>query len=426
MRTFLLATGLLLAGAAHAGDTLELARCWALGRENYPLAGQGDLLDEALKIQLKSLTLTSYFPRVSIVGEASYQSEVTDIGDVLPAGFQAAIDPLPKDHYRVGVNVQQTLFDANKSASGKAVERLNTAESRQMNEADMHALKQQIQQVYFTALAQQCYRETFVLALETLSERLAFMQSAVKNGLRTSRDLSLLEVEKLKAEKQIAEAESNRQACLKALEMLTGTTFPAATLLKLPDVPAAEMPQADNRRVEMAAFDTRVERLMATKKALATEMLPKVSAFGNLYYGRPGYNMLATDFKPFYMVGLRLSWIPWDGSVIKKEQQRLDIQAKMMDNRKAAFDESVHTAAWNMHYEVVKQAELLEHDLQIALLHRQISAESASRLRNGDITTSDYIADLNAEIAAHLSVERTKIQLVGARLSYLLILGLEQ
>jgi outer membrane protein TolC len=424
MKTLFLISGLLLAGAVYAGDTLELSQCWALGRENYPLAKQGALLDEALKIRLQSLTMAGYFPRLNIVGEASYQSEVTDIGSALPAGFPIAIDPLPKDHYKVGIDIRQPLFDANKSAASKAIERLNTAESKQMNEADLHALKQQIQQVYFAALAQQSYRETFLLALETLNERIAFMQSAVKNGLGTSRDLNLLEVEKLKTEKQIAETEANRQACLKALEILTGTALPAATLFKLPETPAAELLPATNRRMEMEAFDTRIERLMATKKVLATEMLPSVSAFGNFYYGQPGYDMLATGFKPFYMVGLRFSWVPWDGNVIRKEKKNLDIQAKIMDNQKAAFDESIRTAAWNAYYEAGKQAEMLKHDLQIVALHRQISAESASRLRNGAITTSDYIADLNAETAARINVERTKIQLAGARLNYMLILGL--
>jgi outer membrane protein TolC len=425
MKTLFLISGLLLAGAVYAGDTLELSQCWALGRENYPLAKQGALLDEALKIRLTSLGMAGYFPRLSVVGEASYQSETTDIGSALPAGLSLAVEPLPKDHYKVGLDIQQPLFDANKSAANKAIERLNTAESKQMNEADLHALKQQIQQVYFTALAQQSYRETFRLALETLNERIIFMQSAVRNGLGTLRDLNLLEVEKLKTEKQIAETEANRQACLKVLEILTGTTFPAATSFKLPETPVAEMRHVANRRVEMEAFDTRIERLMATKKTLTTEMLPKVSAFGNIYYGRPGYNMLASDFKPFYMVGLRFSWVPWDGNVVKKEKKNLDIQAKIMDNQKAVFDETVRTAAWKAYYEISKYAEMLKHDLQIVALHRQISAESASRLRNGTITTSDYLADLNAETAARISVERTTIQLAGARLNYLLILGLE-
>jgi outer membrane protein TolC len=427
MKTLLLLAGLLLAGAAQAGDTLALAQCWALGRDNYPLAKQGALLDEALRIRLQSLTLASYFPRLNIVGEASYQSDVTNIGSALPAGIlPITIDPLSKDHYRVGLDVQQTLFDANKSAANKAVERLHTAESKQMNEADLHSLKQQIQQVYFAALAQQSFRETFLLALETLNERIAFMQSAVKNGVSTLRDLSLLEVERLKMEKQIAETEANRQACLKVLEILTGATLSAGTVFKLPETPAAETRPAENKRMEMEAFDTRIARLMASKKVLNTGLLPKVSAFGNVFYGRPGYNMLSNDFEPFYMVGLRFSWVPWDGNVIRKEKKSLDIQAQLMHHQKAAFDETVRTAAWNAYYETGKHAEMLKHDLQIAALHRQISAESASRLRNGTITTSDYIADLNAETTARLNVERTRIQLAGARLNYLLILGLEQ
>jgi outer membrane protein TolC len=412
-----------LALTLQAGDTLTLTQCWALGRDNYPLAKQGALIDESLKVRLRSLDVASYFPRLNIVGEASYQSDVPNIGEALPAGLPVNISPLSKDHYKVGIEVQQTIFDARKSATNKAVERLNSTESRQLNEADLHTLKQQIQQIYFTALTQQSYKATFELALGTLNERIAYVRTAVLHGASTSRDLNLLEVEKLNVEKQIAETEANRQACLKVLEILTGTEFPTNTALKLPDTPFVENMPTENKRAEMAAFDTRMARLMATKGILTTEMLPKILAFGNVYYGRPSYNMLSNDFEPFYMVGLRFTWIPWDGNAIKKEKKNLDIQAKIMANQKAAFDETVRTAAWNAYYEIGKQAALLKHDVQIVELRKNITAESASQLRNGVLTTSDYIADLNAETNARLSVERTKIQLVGAQLNYLLTLG---
>jgi hypothetical protein len=61
--------------------------------------------------------------------------------------------------------------------------------------------------------------------------------------------------------------------------------------------------------------------------------------------------------------------------------------------------------------------------VEIAQLRQAITQESAAQWDNGTITVSDYIADLNAETQARISIEITKIQLIKAQLDYLITLG---
>ena len=408
-----------------AGDTLYLQKCWELGAEYYPLSKQDVLFDQALDARLATIALKSYFPRLTVRGEASYQSDVPWIGDALPAGTGFNIEKPSKDQYRAVIDIQQTLYDANRSRSAKAMERLNTQEEKQQNAVEMHALKQQIQRVYFTGLLQQCYNEILQLTLSTLNERIRIARSTTENGVTTQRDLRLLEVEKLKTEKQVSEAKNNQEACIKMLEELTGEKFMPDVILALPNVRPLGEEGLENRRIEMDIFDTRIEKTIANKDVLNAETLPQVNLFGNLGYGRPGYNMLSNKLEPLYLFGLRVSWVPWDGNAIKKEKKNMEIQAQILANRKAAFDDNVRASAWEKLYDIRKQENLLQQDLAIVDLRNKITGESASQLDNGTLTTSDYITDLNAETIARLNAESTKIQLIKARIDYQLELGIE-
>ena len=424
LKFFVVLISLTIVNILQAVDTLELNTCKMLAREYYPLAKQKGLYGESLALTLKSLSTASYFPKFNVAGEASYQSEVTRFPGELPIGL--GIEPLSKDQYRATLNVQQTIFDGNRSHAGKAIERLNIQELEQMNEADMLNVEQQVQQIYFNGLLQQKAGENLLLTKHVLEERIRHARSALRNGVMLQRNLNLLEVQLRTVEKQIAEAALNQQSCVSMLALITGADFDENSAFTLPPVAPVPDGEPDNRRPEMQAFDTRINRFEANKNMLNTQLTPTVQLYGTVGYGRPGLNMLSNRFDPFYIVGLRLNWTPWDGNLIQQQKKNLDIQSKITANQKAAFDTNIRTQARQKRYDIQKQEELLKQDLEIATLRRTITKESASQLDNGAITTSDYIADLNAETQARISVEITKIQLIKAQLDYLILLNVKR
>ena len=423
-KPILILVSLLTTVGLPAADTLQLSACKTLAREYYPLAKQKGLYGESLALTLKSLSTASYFPKFTIAGDAFYQSEVTHLPLALPINL--GIEPLSKDQYRATLNIQQTIFDGNRSHAGKAVERLNVQELEQMNEADMLNVEQQVQQLYFNGLLQQKAKENLLLTKGVLEERIRQAQSALRNGIILQRDLNLLEVQLRTVEKQIAEAILNQESCVKILALITGADLNENSAFVMPAVAPVSDKEPDNRRPEMQAFDTRISRFEANKNVLNTQLTPTVLLYGTLGYGRPGLNMLSNSFDPFYIIGIRLNWTPWDGNLIQKQKKNLAIQAKITANQKAAFDTNVRTLAQQKRSDMQKQEELLKQDAEIAELHRKITKESASQLDNGVITTADYIADLNAETQARIAVEMTKIQLVKAQLDYLIILNVKR
>ena len=408
---------------AQAGDTLSLAHCWALGEAASPLAGNAPLLEEALALKIKTLD-ANYYPRLSVTAQASYQSDVTAL-DLSALPLPVDIASPAKDQYKIAVEVQQTVYDAGQTKHSKRMEEWTAQEALWLNKADRHDRKRQIQQVYFAGLLYQSQQKIAALLIETLQQHIVQAASAAANGVLQPRDLHLLEVEKLNAEQQLTEATYYFTACLKVLEQLTQAVFPETTVLAIPETANVTEASMTHRRAEWNALEARRERLLAAKSLLSAEITPRVGLFGQAGYGRPGLNMLSDRFDPYYMVGFRLSWTPWNWGATQKSKKIQDVQAKMIGNQQAAFDEGVRAQAWNSRYEIAKQEQLLRQDVQLIALRRQITQESASQMMHGVLTAGDYIADLNAEMIARVNHEIHLVRLAKAGVELLLVMNYE-
>jgi outer membrane protein TolC len=424
MKKILLLTLLCLAAlVVQAGDTLSLARCWELGEAAFPVAGNTPLLEEALALKIKTLQ-TNYYPHVSVTAQASYQSEVTSL-DLSALPFPVDIASPAKDQYKIALDVQQTVYDAGQTRHSQQLEALGTQETLWRNKADWHERKQQIQQIYFAGLLYQSQQKIASLLIATLQQQLAQAASAAANGVLQSRDLHLLEVEKLHAEQQLTEAAFYFTACLKMLEHLLQTIFPESIVLAIPETTGDTEVASAHRRAEWQALEARKERLLATKSLLSAELTPRVGLFGQAGYGRPRLNMLSNSFDPYYMVGIRVSWTPWNWGATQKNRKIQEIQAKITGNQQAAFDEGVRAQAWNSYYEIAKQEQLVRQDVQLVALRRQITQESAAQMTHGILTAGDYLADLNAEMTARINHEIHLIRLAKAHVELRLIMNYE-
>ncbi|MDR1681724.1 MAG: TolC family protein [Prevotellaceae bacterium] len=418
----LLACGLIIE-VAHAADTLTLSRCWELFEAAGPLSANTLLIDESLRLKLAALT-ARYYPRLAVTAQASYQSDVTSI-DLSAAPFPLAIDMPTNDQYKVALDIEQILYDAGQTAHSKRLERLNSREAALRLQADRQGVKRQIAQIYFAGLIYQAQRQIIALQIATLAENIRKATSAVTNGALQPRDLHLLQVEKLRAEQQLAEAGELFAACLQMLASLTRMAFAEAPVLVAPVPPPAPDTEIVSRRPELAAFDIQQERLLATGDLLESELLPRVALFGQAGYGRPALNMLSPGFDPYYIAGVRLSWTPWNWGQTQKERSIRKTQARMAANHKAAFDDQLQTQAADARHALQAARSAVQHDAQIIALRERITAESASQLANGVLTASDYIADLNAQTIARINHEIHRIKMIKAQIDLSLIMNYE-
>ena len=90
MRLFTLLS--LLTISSFAQETLTLADCYLLSRQNYPTIQKLNLLSKTEGYTLANAN-RAYLPQLSILGQATYQSEVTDLS-------KSVAGVLP--HYEIG------------------------------------------------------------------------------------------------------------------------------------------------------------------------------------------------------------------------------------------------------------------------------------------------------------------------------------
>ena len=111
-----------------AQQTITLNDCYQLSRENYPTIQKLDLLSKSEAYTLANAN-RAYLPQVSILGQATYQSEVTDlsksVAGVLPLPPNISLPTIDKEQYKVVGEVSQLLY------GGRAIRRKLVPKPRQ-------------------------------------------------------------------------------------------------------------------------------------------------------------------------------------------------------------------------------------------------------------------------------------------------------
>ncbi|MEE9460315.1 MAG: TolC family protein, partial [Bacteroidales bacterium] len=137
-----------------------------------------------------------------------------------------------------------------------------------------------------------------------------------------------------------------------------------------------------------------------------------------------GLNFFRDELRGFYVVGAGLQWNIWDWSKTSRSKQDINIQQEIIRSQKEAFDKNLNIQLAEKLAEISKYEEAVRRDEEIIVLRAKISRSAASQLENGMITTTDYIAELNAETEARIRFETHRIQLVQAQINYLTTKGI--
>jgi outer membrane protein TolC len=400
---------------AQEAVTLEQCQSWA--RENHPVLKQLDLYQQILDLK-NGNNATSFLPQVNLNGQATYQSDVTKIGISLPNIHIPSVD---KDQYKVYLDLKQTIWDGGLSKAKELINNVENAGNLQQTEVELYQVKEKVNQFFFTSFLIQENLKILEKKTETLGERRKMLESSVNNGMVLSSELDQLLAELIKTEQQIIELKSNKETVLYALSVITGKTTEQLKTLKLPeDIAATGLPL---KRPELDLFSKQNELLNANSEILQKQRTPKIFGFGQAGYGRPGLNMMSTEFDTYYQIGLGFSWNVLDWKTTSRQKQMIKLQQDIVQTKQESFVRNIDLATDQQTKQISQISELLKTDQELIAIRERITKTSASKLENGTITMADYIQDLNAETTSKLMLETRKIQLNEARIKLANIRG---
>ena len=412
-------SALLLSFQIHAQqkEELTLEQLQTLAKEYYPLLKQKQMYTDIGSNKVKQLS-TNFLPQINVAGQASYQSEVTEFA--FPGAGSAGFKQKP-DQYSLGLELKENIFDYGAVKTQKQIERESSEIQSQQVDIEYLKLKDRINQLYGNICLQQENKKIMLLRMNELDAKRKKMQSAVNNGAALESSFLVLESEYLTTQQKMEEINSNLNAWYKTLSIITNKTLDTTVAFSYIKKDIAL--QSTIIRPEYRLYDLQSNSLKLKESMVFKNNLPKVFVFGRGYYGRPGYNFLNNEFRPYGMVGAGLSWNLTAYYTAAKETKNFRINNDIVTNQKKIFDLNLQSTIVQQQEEIIKLEKMLTMDVKIANAKTEIRKASSSQLDNGVITASDYIVDLNAENQAQFNLKLHEIQLIMAKQNYNTTLG---
>ena len=412
-------SALLLSFQVHAQqkEELTLEQLQALAKDNYPLLKQKQMYADIGSNKVKQLS-ANFLPQINVTGQATYQSEVTEFS--FPGAGSAGFKQKP-DQYSLGLELKENIFDYGAVKTQKQIERESSEIQSQQVDVEYLKLKDKINQLYGNVCLQQENKKIMLLRMNELDAKRKKIQSAVDNGAALQSSFLVLESEYLTTQQKMEEINSNLNAWYKTLSIITNKTLD--TTVRFSYVKKDIALQSIVIRPEYRLYDLQSNSLKLKESMVFKNNLPKVFVFGRGYYGRPGYNFLNNEFRPYGIVGAGLSWNLTAYYTSAKETKNIRINNDIVANQKKIFDLNLQSTLVQQQEEIIKLEKMIIMDVKIVNAKTEIRKASSSQLDNGVITTSDYIVDLNAENQAQFNLKLHEIQLLMSKQNYNTTLG---
>lgn len=400
-RITLLAIAALVLLCAHAQLTIE--QCQRLARENYPLIRQYGLIDQSSKFTLDNLK-HSWLPQVNLSAQATYQNETPSFPDQMKAMLTASgldMKGLAKDQYRVQLDVNQKIYDGGKASSERAITQAQDVEQKAQTDVDLYSLNKRVNDLYFGALLMDESIKQTEMTLEMLNGNLDKLRAHVRGGIATSADESQLRAEIMTVEQSKTTMEWNRQAFIHMLEILIGKHIGEQQLV-VPN--AAEPISSTIDRPELRLIDAKIGTINARERAINASVMPVISAFGQAFYGYPGYNtfenMVNRKWSLNALVGVRATWSLSSLYDRKNNLSRLNTARQQAELQREAFLVNTRLEVSHENDEIKRLRELIASDATIVSLRRDVRQAEESKLRNGIIDIHRLVERITDENTA--------------------------
>jgi outer membrane protein TolC len=414
MRHFFVLPFLLLAAMICQAQSSELSleECYNLAEQNYPLVKQRTLLAKSNEYSIDNIS-KGRLPQILISGQASHQSDVTQI----PISFPGVdIPKISKDQYRLYGEISQPLTDLMTVSRQREMQEMNSMIQEQSLEVEIYKLKDRINQLFFGALLIDEQFNQNELLKKDIQTGINKTNAAVENGTEFKSNLDKLKAELLKADQRSIELKTSRQAYLDMLGLFLNRELNENTVLKKPAVVTTK---DGINRPELKLYDYQKRSYDVQNRMISTRNVPKFSLFVQGGFGKPSpVNMLSNKLSPYYIGGIRLNWLLSSFYTIGKERQILALNQGLVDTQRESFIFNTNLALKQQNSEMIRLQQLIDTDDEIIALRSSVKDAANAQLENGVITVNDFLREVNAEDQARQSKVLHETQLLLAQYNY--------
>jgi len=399
----------------QAQERLTLDECYRLARQNYPAIQKMGLINQTAQLTLENVG-KGYLPQVSLSGQASYQSQTISFPAALSNIPGAAIAAMSKDQYKIQADINQQILDGGATHQQNQVTKANTSLQQQNLEVSLYALKDRVNNIFFSILLADAQIRQNELNKGNLQTQVQKTQAAFTNGTAFQSNVNELQAEVMNADMGTTQYKANLSAYLRMLSLLTGKEITSSAQLQIPQ---QVINTGEINRPELKAYDLQKSVYDAQQKQLKSDYMPKVSAFFQGAYGKPTLNIIDNKAGAWYITGLRLNWSLGSLYTLGNRKKILALNRESVDADKATFLFNTKMDMAQQDEQTKMYRELARQDEQTITLRENVTRSAAAQMANGVITTHEYIQQLNAENLARQSLILHQIQLLQAQYNQL-------
>lgn len=401
MKKKIISFTLIMMATAIQAQTLE--ECQLAAEKNYPMIKQYDLISQTTQLTVQNIQ-KGWLPQIAVAAQATYQSDVASWPESMKATFQQFginMKGLSKDQYKIGINLQQTIYDGETISSMRSIARQEEKVQKAQVETNLYQVRKRVNEMYFSLLLlnEQIKLNDDVKALLLSSEKK--LASMLKGGTIATSDFENIRAERLSVEQQNESLKSQQQMLQHLL-----STFCGIKVSNVQKPAPFETTISMNKRPEMQLFDNQLKLSSIKEKALNTQVRPKLGIFAQGFYGYPGFNMFEDMMNRKWslngMVGIKLSWNIGALYSLKNDKAKLRLQREMTENAREIF-------LFNNQLEEIQQNENIKRyhtmkqtDDEIIMLRTNIRKAAESKLAHGIIDINNLLREINNENAAKI------------------------
>ena len=399
MKKIMISLAFIMLSSVSWAQTLE--ECQQAAEKNYPLIKQYGLIAKTTQLTVKNIQ-KGWLPQVTASAQATYQSAVTAWPESMQTMYQQMglnMKGLRKDQYKIGVDLQQTIYDGGAISSQRNIAQQEGKVQEAQTETNLYQVRRRVNEMYFSLLLlnEQIQLNEDVKALLQSSEKKLF--AMVKGGTAATSDLDNVRAERLSVEQQ---NENLKQQKLMLQRMLS--VFCGLEVNNTQKPAPVQIASSANNRPEMRLYNRQLELTEAKEKALETQLRPKLGLFAQGFYGYPGLNMFEDMMNRKWslngIVGIKLSWNVSALYTHKNDKARLSAQREMIENAREVF-------LFNNNLEEIQQNEyinryqtMMKSDDEIIVLRTNVRKAAESKLAHGIIDVISLLREINNENAA--------------------------
>ena len=409
-----LVLGLTMLPMLAQGQTLD--DCQQAAEKNYPLIQQYGLIEKTIQLTVANIQ-KGWLPQVSAQAQATYQSDVTAWPSEMKAmmsGMGIDMKGLTKDQYRVGIDVQQTIYDGGVIGSQKRIAREQGKVQAAQNEVNIYNVRKRVNEMYFGLLLldEQIKLNTDLQTLLAGSERK--LESMTKRGTAAESDLQSVKAERLNAVQKGTELVSQKQMLQRMLSTFCGIEV---NNIQKPQVKAdGRNLTTGNQRPELKVLDAQISVLNAQERALNAALMPKVGVFAQGFYGYPGLNMFEDMMRHKWslngIIGTRVTWNIGALYTRKNDKAKLQLQRDMTESSREVFLFNNNLEQIQQNENIERYQKLMAHDGEIISLRQAVRKAAESKLAHGIIDVNDLVREINQENAAFVQQSVHEIEML--------------